>query len=99
YAIEAGARAEGMFAIDEAGAQYERAIEALEKVTPLDAAELIDAILTWMRVAIRIREPQTLLPRLEQAEALARDTGDKHRLARALSWIGNVHSFSGRPAL
>ncbi len=98
YAVLAGARADEMFAPEEAIEQYERAMEALEKTSPLDAVRLVDATLAWARPAMKLRRPAELLPRLARAVALAREAGDKRQLARALSWIGNVHTFGGTPA-
>lgn len=98
YARRAGEEAERAGALHEASNHYDRAYSALQKIPDCDASLLIDIILAWVRTSYKLLPPDTILQRLEEAEALARGIADKRRLARTLNWIGNVHFYLGVPS-
>jgi tetratricopeptide (TPR) repeat protein len=64
----------------------------MEEAPPL---HLVDAIMGWTVARHMTHDYDEVLARLARAEDIARDLGDKRRLARAISWIGNVHMLTG----
>lgn len=95
YAIRAGTRATALFAVREALDHYERALEALDGMDLPPAEQLVDVILGWTMARNKVHDYNGVLERLERAEAAARTLDDRARLARVLSWIGNVHMLVG----
>jgi tetratricopeptide (TPR) repeat protein len=59
---------------------------------------VIDALVEWSWVRHRLAQFEGTLPALERAESIAREIGDKARLASALSWIANHHIVTGFPS-
>jgi tetratricopeptide (TPR) repeat protein len=77
---------------------YEAALGGIETGSDPDPALLIDVTLAWAFARSKADDFGGVLERLERAEAAARRIGDKSRLARALTWIGNVHVLTGFPS-
>jgi class 3 adenylate cyclase/tetratricopeptide (TPR) repeat protein len=98
FSLRAGARARRMYALAEALEHYDRACTALEKDPEASAESRIDAILSWTWVAYKLQRHEEMRQRLARAEALARELGDKARLAEVLGWIANVHLLTGFPS-
>jgi len=98
YALRAGNRALKLFALAEALEHFDAAARALEEIDdpPLDL--LCDAIMGWTWVRYKQDRYDGVLGRLERAVEAARALDDKQRLARALTWIGNVHMLTGFPS-
>jgi tetratricopeptide (TPR) repeat protein len=84
-----------VYALSEALDHYERACQALEKAPDTPPEKLIDAILAWTEVAYKLKLYPEALTRLTRAEQIAREQGDKPRLALSLHWIGAVHLAKG----
>ena len=82
----------------EALEQYDRAYQAWHKVPEAPPEALCALILAWAPVAFKAGGYAEVIERLTEAESIAREMQDKRRLASALSWIGNVHAFSGFPS-
>src|SRR5207247_7757281 len=98
YSSRAGERAKRMYALPEAYEHYDRACAALEKDSEAPPESRVDAILSWTWVAYKLQRYEEMRQRLARAEALARELGDKARLAEVLVWIGNVHLLTGFPS-
>lgn len=94
YAMQAGERAMRSYALNEALEQYTRAQQALQRF-PASPNQLIDAVLGWIRPAIRLVPYAELLERLAHVERLARESDDKPRLAQILHWVTDVHFANG----
>jgi tetratricopeptide (TPR) repeat protein len=95
YALRAGERAMRLYAVREAMEHYQQAYDALNRLPDPPGEKVIDAILGWAAPAFKLRPHDEVLARLAQAEALARELGDKRRLANVLHWIANVHLRDG----
>jgi tetratricopeptide (TPR) repeat protein len=95
YSIDAGDSAARVYALREAMGHYERAIQALDKSIDANPQKRFDAIMRWVQVAQRYTPYAEQLERLMRAEAIARELGDKKRLAQALHWIGATHRAQG----
>lgn len=95
YSIRAGTRALGVYALREALAHFERALAALEHTAPPSPLQMYDALMGWAEAAAKFRPYAEQLEQLARAENIARELGDKPRLARALYSIGGVHIAQG----
>ena len=98
YSMRAAERALRLFALNEALVHYERACAALESMESPPPLELYDAILGWTMARHKADRYQGVPERMEGAIAAARQIGDKPRLARALTWMANVHMLAGNPS-
>jgi tetratricopeptide (TPR) repeat protein len=95
YALRAGERAMRAYALREALEQYERAVQAVDKIPDAAPEQIIDATLGWIRPAMRFKPYPELLERLALVEKLARAANDKRRLAQILHWIADAHFANG----
>src|SRR5215207_8196668 len=97
YAIGAGAQAVKVFAMSEALAYYDDAYGSLKKVSNASPEQLCDVILGWTPAALKLKQYQEVVDRLEEAEKLARELDDETRLAKVLLWIANAYISNGFP--
>jgi class 3 adenylate cyclase/tetratricopeptide (TPR) repeat protein len=97
YATQAAEGAMRLFAVREAVAQYEHALAAYEAMPELPVAPFSDAVFAWVGARQKLDDYGGVVPRLERVIESSREQGDKARLARALSWMGNVHMLRGFP--
>jgi tetratricopeptide (TPR) repeat protein len=95
YARHAGGRAMRVYALREAMSYYAQALDALDRIPNASAEEICDVILAWSEAAFGFVPYPQQLKLLGRAEALARQGGDKRRLALALHTIGKLHIASG----
>jgi class 3 adenylate cyclase/tetratricopeptide (TPR) repeat protein len=99
YATRAAGIAMKLFALREAVAQYEQALKAYEAMPEPPADLFADAVFGWVGARQKLDDQEGVVPRLERVIQLTRAAGDKARLARALSWLGNAHMLRGFPSL
>lgn len=98
YAERAGDAAARVFALTEAQAQYQNALDAAERLpdTPPQRRARVDVIVKLVAVSLRDRGPEASLERLRTAEelldALADEVQDRERLARVHFWMGDAYS-------
>ena len=90
YALQLGKRARQRYAMREAIAYYEQALESLGNQADSHNELIFDAILGWEDAAFNFRPYQDQLSKLSQAEKIARDLKDNARLVHALHWTANV---------
>ncbi len=95
YARQAGERALRVYALREAIRYYAQALQALDRVPEAAGQVICDVILGWAQAAFGFEPYPRLLERLERAERIARQLGDKRRLAMTLLAIGKVHVAAG----
>lgn len=105
YAIQAGDVAVRSYAFKEARGFYKQALDVLPRLpdTIENRRRRIDTINNWVRVSYSAEDPKNYLPRLQEAETLARELpapdgtpgGDRLRLARVHYWIGISHYYRG----
>jgi tetratricopeptide (TPR) repeat protein len=98
YSRRAADNARKLYALREELVHRERILALLDRTADAPAADVVDAILEWVVVRHRLNEYEGVLDRLGDAVARARAAGDKHRLAKALSWTGNIHLVTGFPS-
>jgi class 3 adenylate cyclase/tetratricopeptide (TPR) repeat protein len=98
YSRRAADNARKLYALREELVHRERVLALLDRMADAPAADVIDAIIEWVVVRNRLNEYDGVLARLGDAVARARATGDKKRLATALSWTGNIHMVTGFPS-
>jgi tetratricopeptide (TPR) repeat protein len=98
YSRRAADSAHKLYALREELEHRERVLALLDRTGDAPAAEVIDAIIDWAVVRNRLNQYDGVLDRLADAVARARAAGDKHRLAKALSWTGNIHLVTGFPS-
>jgi tetratricopeptide (TPR) repeat protein len=98
YSQRAADNARKLYALREELKHRERVLALLDRTAGASAADVVDAIIEWVVVRNRLNEYDGVLERLGDAIARARAAGDKHRLARALSWTGNIHLLMGYPS-
>jgi tetratricopeptide (TPR) repeat protein len=94
--MRAAARSMKVYALREARAHYEHALEALDKLPDTPPERVYDAIIGWVEAAFNFRPYTEQLERLARAERIARDMNDKQRLAKALHWITDVYLARGQ---
>jgi tetratricopeptide (TPR) repeat protein len=95
YALRAGANALRVYALRETLEHYERALAALKQMASPSPLQEFEALMGWAEAALNYRPYAEQLEKLARAEQIARELDDKPRLARALYFIGRVHSASG----
>jgi tetratricopeptide (TPR) repeat protein/transcriptional regulator with XRE-family HTH domain len=95
YALKAGERARRRFAMREAMASYEQALEALDHQPDAPYETIYQAILGWEEAAFKFRPYEEQLGYLSRAEHLARSHQDRPRLIQALHWSANVYLARG----
>ncbi len=95
YARRAGERAMQVFALREAKGYFARALQALDRQPGASGQDICDVILAWEQAAFGFEPFPQLLQQLDRAEQVARQLGDKRRLALVLHAIGSVHVASG----
>lgn len=95
YALSAGERARRRFALREAMASYERALEALDHQPDAPYETIYQAILGWEEAAFKFRPYEEQLGYLSRAEELARRHQDGPRLIQVLHWSANVYLARG----
>jgi class 3 adenylate cyclase/tetratricopeptide (TPR) repeat protein len=105
YLAEAARGARKLYALREEGEHWEHVLTALDQVPDPDPELLYEAVEKWIFVRVRLDELDGVLgPEPDRtpsswylrAERLARERGDKARLARFLSWIANAYMRVGR---
>jgi tetratricopeptide (TPR) repeat protein len=95
YARQAGERALRVYALREAIRYYAQALEALDRMPLAPGQAICDVILGWSQAAFGFEPYPRLLEQLERAEGIARQLGDKRRLAMTLLTTGKVHVAAG----
>lgn len=95
YSARAGNQGIRLFAGREAAAHFDRALHALEAMENAPPIQLFDTIMGWTVARHMIHEYDGVQARLMRAESIARELSDKRRIARAISWIGNVYMLTG----
>ena len=90
YARELGIRARGRYAMREAIAYHEQALQALDGQAQPAGEAVIDTLLAWQEAAFNFTPYDVQLERLSRAEQIARKLNDKPRLVRVLHWKANV---------
>ncbi len=98
YSRRAAANARRLYALQEELMQRDRVLAALDRLPDATPAARIDAILDWVSVRHRLVNFAGVEERLATAVQLARDSDDKERLARSLSWTGTLHFVTGFPS-
>jgi class 3 adenylate cyclase/tetratricopeptide (TPR) repeat protein len=98
YATEAAERAAQLFALREEMQHRQFILDAVDRLPSATAAMHIDAILNWVRVSHFLNHYEGLVERIEHAVATARESGDRARLASALSWLATIHMVTGFPS-
>ncbi len=99
FARRAGERALRVYALREAMGYFAQALSALDRVPNASREDTCDAILGWAEAAFAFEPYARQLEQLARAEQIARQLGDKRRLALILHTIGKVHVASGHPFL
>jgi class 3 adenylate cyclase/tetratricopeptide (TPR) repeat protein len=97
YSRRAAKNALKLYALREELEHRDRVLSLLDRMPDAPAADVVDAIIDWVVVRNRLNKYDGVLDRLADAVARARAAGDKHRLALALSWTGNIHLVTGYP--
>jgi tetratricopeptide (TPR) repeat protein len=97
FSLQAGERALRVYALREAMAYYAQAQSALDRVPNASREEICDAMLGWAEAAFGFEPYPKQLEQLARAEQIARQLGDKRRLALILHTIGKVHVAAGHP--
>jgi len=95
YALCVGTGAMKVYALREAMAAFERAIQALENISDPPFALTFEALIRWEEAAFKFKPYAEQLQKLGRAEQLARERNDKPRLIQALHWTANVHLARG----
>jgi tetratricopeptide (TPR) repeat protein len=103
YAHLAAVNEVGLVAIREAIQHFNDEYTALSRLDSAAPETIIDAVTNWVQVGwkelvIQQQNYPLVIERLEHAERLARDLGDRERLAAVLNWKGNVHMSAGFPS-
>jgi predicted ATPase/class 3 adenylate cyclase len=98
YSLTAATNARRLFAVREELEHRERILSILERKADASGAVLIDAINEWTFVRHRLANYEGVVERLERAVSIAREIGDKSRLALSLSWLANTHTVMGWPS-
>jgi tetratricopeptide (TPR) repeat protein len=90
YARKLGQRARQRYAMREAIAYFEQALQALDRQAGASEVLVFDTLIDWVEAAFKFRPYQEQLERLKRAEGIARKAQDKPRLIRSLHWTANV---------
>jgi len=98
YSRRAADNARKLYALREELVHRDRILALLDRMTDAPAADVVDAVIEWVIVRHRLNAYEGVLERLGDAVARSRAAGDKHRLAKALSWTGNIHLVTGFPS-
>lgn len=98
YSRRAAANARRLYALQEELMHRDRILASLEQIPDSTPAARIDAILDWVTVRHRLADFAGVEQRLATAVQLARESDDKERLARSLSWTGTLHFVTGFPS-
>jgi tetratricopeptide (TPR) repeat protein len=98
YSRRAAANARRLYALQEELMHRDRILASLEQLPDSTPAAKIDAILDWVTVRHRLANFEGVEERLATAVELARQSEDKERLARSLSWTGTLHFVTGFPS-
>ncbi|MEO7223057.1 MAG: adenylate/guanylate cyclase domain-containing protein [Devosia sp.] len=98
YSRRAAANAKRLYALQEELMHRERILTALDQIADSTPAGKIDAIIEWATVRHRLASFDGVLERLATAVELARQSGDRERLASSLSWTANLHFVTGFPS-
>jgi predicted ATPase/class 3 adenylate cyclase len=98
YSLKAAATARRLFAVREELEHRERILSILDRKADAPGAMLIDATNEWTFVRHRLANYEGVVERLDRAISIAREIGDKSRLALSLSWLANTHTVMGWPS-
>ncbi|HEY9011146.1 MAG TPA: hypothetical protein VIN06_09015, partial [Devosia sp.] len=98
YSRAAAANARRLYALREEVEHRAQIVEILDRMPDAGPGEIIDALIDWSWVRHRLARYEDTLPALDRAVSIARETGDKRRLAAALSWIANHWIVTGFPS-
>ena len=95
YALQMGKMARDQFAMREAIAYFEKAIQAIDRTGKQPGNQMVDAILNWAEAAHQYVPYADQLDRLTRADLIARGIGDQHRLIQVLHTTANVYLARG----
>jgi transcriptional regulator with XRE-family HTH domain/tetratricopeptide (TPR) repeat protein len=95
YALQMGQRARLRYAMREAIAFFEQALQALAQQPDSPEELTFDAILLWQEAAFKFKPYEQQLTQLSHAEGIARRKHDRLRLIQALHWTANVFLARG----
>ena len=98
YSRIAALGARRLFALREEVGHRAQIVEVLERTPDAPPGELIDALIEWSWVRMRLADYDGVETALERAIALAREHSDTARLASALSWMANYWMTAGFPS-
>jgi tetratricopeptide (TPR) repeat protein len=90
-----GAGSMKVYALREAIAAFERALQALDILSDPPFELVFEALIRWEEAAFKFEPYAEQLGQLARAEKIARDHSDKPRLIQALDWTANVHLARG----
>jgi class 3 adenylate cyclase/tetratricopeptide (TPR) repeat protein len=96
YARQAGIKGVARSANREALAFFEQALAALQRLPQRKETteQAIDVCLDMRQALVPLGQFETVLARLQQAQAAAEGLGDEHRLARILPWLAYSYFFT-----
>lgn len=97
YFVEAGRKAVGRYALDEAASHFREAYTLLaeRERTPEENRALIDLLLEWMLVLHYQNRLEEILSRLQEYEAVADGIDDSDLKGMFAAWLGEALWFSG----
>jgi len=95
YATRAGKNALQTYALREAMAYFERALQSLDKIPDPPVVLVYEAIIGWIKAAFQFKPYQEQLHQLARAEKIARALNDIPRLVEALYWTAEVYLAKG----
>ena len=98
YARRAAANARRLFALREELGHRARIVELLDRLPEARPDETVDALVEWAWVSLRLAEYGGVAAALERAISIAREVGDKARLASSLSWMAHYQMVTGFPS-
>jgi class 3 adenylate cyclase/tetratricopeptide (TPR) repeat protein len=98
YSRAAAANARRLFALREEVGHRANIVDVLDRTPDAMKGEIVDAIIEWAWVRMRLAEYDGVEAALERAIVLSRESADKRRLAAALSWMGNYWLAVGYPS-
>jgi tetratricopeptide (TPR) repeat protein len=91
YLRQAGAKALSNAALHDAAVQFERALEALERLpaTPQTLEQRVDVRFSLHDALLPVGAYERIVDVVKAAEAIARELGDQRRLGRAYSYLSH----------
>lgn len=98
YSLIAAGNARRLYALPEELEHRENILRLLDRMPDAHPSLVIDATTEWAALRHKLNQYAGVPDRLTRAIELAREAGDKRRLALALSWAGNVQMVTGYPS-